>query len=85
MTDENRFRAVLFIVSIVQTAISVHYLRKAQIPAGLLRNRQAGIFLTGVSVVVVRTVLEDRFLKEHLKGYSEYTRKVKWRLVPGIW
>jgi len=28
---------------------------------------------------------EERFLAENLPGYTEYQRKVRYRLVPGIW
>lgn len=34
---------------------------------------------------VVRTALEDRTLLSELEGYSEYSRKVRYRLLPGIW
>lgn len=34
---------------------------------------------------VLRTRLEDRFLRENLAGYSEYAREVRYRLFPGIW
>lgn len=46
----------------------------ALIPAGLI-----GILF------VIRTVLEDRVLKKELSGYTEYARKVRYRLIPGIW
>jgi protein-S-isoprenylcysteine O-methyltransferase Ste14 len=42
------------------------------------------ILLT-VGLYVLRTSLEDRFLQENLEGYREYAKKVKYRLVPGIW
>lgn len=35
--------------------------------------------------LVFRTALEDRFLRKNLKGYDEYTHRVRWRLVPGVW
>jgi protein-S-isoprenylcysteine O-methyltransferase Ste14 len=35
--------------------------------------------------LVVRTHFEDKMLFEELEGYKEYTKKVKYRLVPGIW
>ncbi len=38
-----------------------------------------------VTLLVVRTVLEDRFLREELDGYAEYAQRVRYRLVPGIW
>jgi protein-S-isoprenylcysteine O-methyltransferase Ste14 len=34
---------------------------------------------------VIRTSLEDRTLQKELKGYRPYSRKVKFRLIPGIW
>ncbi len=34
---------------------------------------------------VLRTHLEDRFLQENLPGYSEYAKKVRYRLFPRIW
>jgi protein-S-isoprenylcysteine O-methyltransferase Ste14 len=36
-------------------------------------------------ILVVRTSLEDRTLQEKLEGYREYTREVRFRLLPGIW
>jgi len=42
---------------------------------------------TGLTLLLVpvRTVLEDRTLKEELEGYSEYAERVRYRLLPGIW
>ncbi|PKQ16425.1 MAG: hypothetical protein CVT67_04655 [Actinobacteria bacterium HGW-Actinobacteria-7] len=40
--------------------------------------------LLGAALLVVRTVLEDRFLMGGLPGYPEYAAKTRWRLVPGI-
>ncbi len=34
---------------------------------------------------VVRTALEDRALKADLPGYMEYTTRVRYRLIPGVW
>ena len=39
----------------------------------------------GVLVLVVRTVLEDRTLQAELPGYQQYARRVRYRLIPGIW
>ncbi len=36
-------------------------------------------------VIVVRTYLEDKMLKEKLEGYLNYSNKVKYRLIPFIW
>ena len=32
-----------------------------------------------------RTVIEDRYLHEHLEGYGVYAEQVRYRLAPGIW
>ena len=34
---------------------------------------------------VIRTRLEDKTLQSELDGYLDYTRKVKYRLIPGVW
>jgi protein-S-isoprenylcysteine O-methyltransferase Ste14 len=36
-------------------------------------------------LLVARTVLEDRTLQNELAGYKEYTQRVRYRLVPGVW
>ena len=46
----------------------------ALIPAGLV-----------MCLMVVRTALEDRTLLEELDGYKEYTKRVRYRLLPGVW
>jgi protein-S-isoprenylcysteine O-methyltransferase Ste14 len=38
----------------------------------------------GASVLVVRTVLEDRFLVEELPGYTDYTNRTRRKLLPGL-
>jgi protein-S-isoprenylcysteine O-methyltransferase Ste14 len=38
------------------------------------------------SVLMLRRVLfEDAFLRSHLEGYQEYTTRVRYRLIPGVW
>jgi protein-S-isoprenylcysteine O-methyltransferase Ste14 len=37
------------------------------------------------SLIILRTALEDRTLKAELPGYVDYARRVRYRLVPGIW
>lgn len=34
---------------------------------------------------LIRTALEDKTLKEELPGYKEYSQKVRYRLIPGLW
>ena len=45
------------------------------------------LLASGLSVLLVllRTALEDRTLQAELPGYREYTRQVRYRLIPGIW
>jgi len=37
-----------------------------------------------LAVIVTRTALEDRTLREELPGYREYTERTRYRLLPGI-
>lgn len=41
----------------------------------------------GVSALamLVRTVLEDHSLQRELAGYADYARRVRYRLLPGVW
>ena len=34
---------------------------------------------------ILRTYLEDRTLQQELSGYRDYTQRVRYRLIPGIW
>ncbi|NQU07607.1 MAG: isoprenylcysteine carboxylmethyltransferase family protein [Candidatus Abyssubacteria bacterium] len=36
-------------------------------------------------LLIVRTCLEDTTLQRELTGYADYARRVRFRLVPGIW
>lgn len=45
----------------------------ALIPAGI-----------AIVAIIIRTFLEDKMLQNELDGYSEYAKKVKYRLFPGI-
>jgi protein-S-isoprenylcysteine O-methyltransferase Ste14 len=35
-------------------------------------------------ITVIRTTLEDRTLQDELPGYRDYARRVRYRLIPGI-
>ena len=37
------------------------------------------------AIIILRTYLEDKMLKERLDGYMEYAQNVRYRLIPGIW
>ena len=36
-------------------------------------------------MLAARISNEEKLLREELQGYEEYTRKVRWRLVPWVW
>ena len=44
----------------------------------------AGAFVLS-AVVARRAVLEERLLRDHLDGYAEYSKRVRYRLIPGVW
>jgi protein-S-isoprenylcysteine O-methyltransferase Ste14 len=37
------------------------------------------------ALLILRTLLEDRMLQAELPGYADYTRRVPFRLLPGLW
>ncbi|KUI04366.1 isoprenylcysteine carboxylmethyltransferase family protein [Mycobacterium sp. IS-3022] len=41
--------------------------------------------IPGILVFAARITDEEKALREELDGYSEYTEKVHYRLVPGVW
>jgi protein-S-isoprenylcysteine O-methyltransferase Ste14 len=36
-------------------------------------------------ITVIRTALEDQALQDELPGYRDYARRVRYRLIPGIY
>lgn len=42
----------------------------------------SGIIIT---VILIRTYMEDKMLKNELNGYFDYSNKVRYRLIPFIW
>jgi len=36
-------------------------------------------------IMIIRTYREDRFLQDELEGYRDYAKRVRYRLLPGIW
>ncbi len=46
--------------------------------------RLTAVVIGGV-VIVIRTYLEDKMLKKGLDGYMDYTKEVRYRLIPFIW
>jgi protein-S-isoprenylcysteine O-methyltransferase Ste14 len=41
--------------------------------------------LVVVAALAARTPFEEQALRAELPGYAEYTQRVKWRWVPGLW
>jgi protein-S-isoprenylcysteine O-methyltransferase Ste14 len=41
--------------------------------------------VVAVIIAVIRTALEDKTLQEELPGYRDYARRVRYRLIPGIY
>ncbi len=41
--------------------------------------------LAMTAVIVWRLLDEEKFLVEHLAGYSEYRERVRYRLAPFVW
>lgn len=38
-----------------------------------------------VFLLLRRTRLEDQFLHKHLDGYQEFAKRVRFRIIPGVW
>jgi protein-S-isoprenylcysteine O-methyltransferase Ste14 len=55
--------------------------------SALLLGSWWGLLLCPVllGLLVWRTTLEDRMLKNELAGYDEYARNVRYRLIPRVW
>ena len=43
------------------------------------------VFLLYPPIIIFRLLEEEKFLMRELPGYTEYLRKVKYRLIPFIW
>jgi protein-S-isoprenylcysteine O-methyltransferase Ste14 len=38
-----------------------------------------------IAFLVIRIIVEERVLRAHVAGYEQYTRRVRKRLIPGVW
>jgi len=53
---------------------------------GLALGSWLATLIAGVPMILLcRTLLEDKMLREELAGYKEYAAQVKYRLALGIW
>ena len=41
--------------------------------------------IIGAFLLVIRAGLEDSILCDNLAGYLDYTKKIRYRLIPGVW
>ncbi len=41
--------------------------------------------LAASAFIFRRIRIEEPYLREHLPGYAAYAKRVRWRLVPGVW
>jgi protein-S-isoprenylcysteine O-methyltransferase Ste14 len=79
----------------VVTTGPYRFVRHPGYTAGLLMNLGLPLLLGSLWALIpssvasldliIRIVPEDRFLHRELEGYADYAKKVKWKLVPGVW
>jgi protein-S-isoprenylcysteine O-methyltransferase Ste14 len=43
------------------------------------------LVVTTLPFLLYRVITEDRILQRDLAGYADYAKRVRWRLLPGIW
>ncbi len=55
------------------------------IPLAIASLWSAPLILITVGVLIWRISDEEKFLRSHLDGYTEYCQKVKYRLIPGVY
>jgi protein-S-isoprenylcysteine O-methyltransferase Ste14 len=41
--------------------------------------------LMAITLLIIRTNLEDKFLSKELIGYKQYMKKTKYRIIPFVW
>lgn len=58
-----------------------------ELAAPILLGSWPALLISSISaaLLILRTALEDRTLQTELPGYAEYARRVRYRLLPGIW
>lgn len=55
-------------------------------PALWLESYSAALLaVVPIAALAVRSIFEERFLKQELKGYEAYTERVRYRLIPFVW
>ena len=57
-------------------------------PASALALGSWGALLPGLALsglILARAAHEDRFLRGHLEGYADYSARVRFKILPGVW
>ena len=55
------------------------------LPLWLESYAAALLAIIPIATLVARILIEEGFLKRELKGYEDYTKRVRYRLIPFIW
>ncbi len=42
-------------------------------------------FVFYIPIIVVRTLDEEKLLRQELRGYTDYCTRIRWRIIPFIW
>jgi protein-S-isoprenylcysteine O-methyltransferase Ste14 len=51
-----------------------------------LESTAAALFaLVPIALLAIRILVEENFLHRELPGYTDYTQRIRWRLIPGLW
>ena len=96
----NKFFSLIFRIQTerghsVVTSGPYHFVRHPAYAGGIAFNLATPLILGSLwafipaavllCLFVVRTALEDKTLQSELDGYAEYTQRVRYRVLPGIW
>jgi protein-S-isoprenylcysteine O-methyltransferase Ste14 len=70
----------------VETAISLVAMGSRSLPCPRRLGLAARLAVPAGAVGIgIRAVGEERMLRQELPGYEEYTRHVRFSMVPGLW
>jgi len=54
-------------------------------PLALGSSWSLGLIVLFMPILLWRLLDEERILRKDLQGYTEYTQKVRYRLIPFVW
>ena len=76
------FSGLMFIVGFITAGLNFRY-KWIEMPNIVIII--SSFFLIYPIIIVKRIKNEEEVLEKNLKGYSEYKRKVKYRVIPFVW